>query len=355
MAPAIRDGVQSSWINSGRNFSPEAILGRPTQSTFARRRPILVAQPGGPVDDDRRRAEQGKLERDGSRNRHRGFQPPEEELPRLVHQRDRKPRPRDLARDRLPQRRPRHGQGEVEVGKPLKEEARGGEQDRKVRGHFSRPASREQADPALPRGDPEPFRVGRRVEERGDLVEDRMPGEDGVDAARAKELHLEGEQDDRALREPGEGLRPAGTPGPHLRGDVVDHGDPAPRGGPPHPEVEVGEVDEQHRADVRTAHALGGRGKGRTDRRKAPQRFRDADDGDVAVIPQEPHPFRREERASDPLHRDAREPAPERARHPRGVRFPGRLPADEEQGFRHPRNLTSGRRACSRGRTRSGA
>src|SRR3989304_4676608 len=46
-ASAIRDGVQASWISSGRNFSPAAILGRPTQSTVARRRATREVDPAG--------------------------------------------------------------------------------------------------------------------------------------------------------------------------------------------------------------------------------------------------------------------------------------------------------------------
>ena len=102
----------------------------------------LVAQPGGPVDDDRRRPEQGKLERDGSRNGHRGLQPPEEEQPSVVHQRDRKPRS-----SRPPSRSPPAATAAPRAG-------RSGVRETVEGGGARRRAGSEGARPPLPAGFP---------------------------------------------------------------------------------------------------------------------------------------------------------------------------------------------------------
>ena len=75
-------------------------------------------------------------------------------------------------------------------------------------------------------------------------VHEGMAHEDRLHPMLAQEDFLEGKDHEGSVHEPPEELRPLLSPGPHLGGDVVDHGYAEPAGVPGEAEVEIGEIHQ---------------------------------------------------------------------------------------------------------------
>ena len=75
-------------------------------------------------------------------------------------------------------------------------------------------------------------------------VHEGMTDEDRLHPVLAQEDLLEGKDDEGAIYEPPEELRPLLAPGPDLRRDVIDHGNAKAVCEPGEAEVEIGEVHQ---------------------------------------------------------------------------------------------------------------
>ena len=223
--------------------------------------------------------------------------------------------------------------------------ARGGDarsgltKDRPVPLHLLRATPRKQAERL-------PLRVeaqhAARVDPRGrgGPVLEWMPHERRDDPALAEKLFLE-RQDDRELIHRGELAHPLGPPRPHLRRDVVQHGNTGGRGGSGGTEVITRVIDEDHEIvalvlerlldPVQQAVVRGNLGDGL-----------DKPDDRVRFHPvQHAHARALERRAAQGFQLEPWKTAAQCGRYRRGMRVRGRLPCRDVDP-RHGRAAASG-------------
>ncbi len=151
--------------------------------------------------------------------------------------------------------------------------------------------------------------AGCRVRWRGDLVQlvdQRVPDIRHRHAVLAVERLLEGEDHQHVVDDFGDLLHPAAAPGPHLRGDVIQHLHAELVTARCHAQVELRIVDEHHRVRPFLLDARDQLVEHAAEEAEMPQDVEQPHDGHLPGVVQQLHAFLRQQIAADPERRERR-------------------------------------------------
>ena len=169
-----------------------------------------------------------------------------------------------------------------------------------------------------------PIRKGRQSFPKG--VADIIHGH----ALGPVKVGLEGKDDHQAVGEAGQGAHPVGPPGPDLGADVVQHRHPVVFGQAGHPEIEVGEINQNNQVRGRGFQDAADASEGLPDSGQVAHHFHEAHHGQLRGGGENPHPLGAHFLAPHPEELGVGAELPDGRHQPGGVVVPGGLPGDDE-------------------------